>query len=165
MAKSKGKGGLLESVLDRLTDNEPDNRNEVGPGRAQSFRQLKASLRRDLEWLLNTRRIIVPVPDYAKELQYSLFVYGLPDLTSFSSSSPRDQLELLRIMESAIGIFEPRLLSVVVTMIPVSEASRSLRFQIEGMVRGDPAPERVVFDTVFDPVNGEYQVGKEASAR
>jgi type VI secretion system protein ImpF len=165
MARKSAQGGLLESVLDRLTDTEPDNRHEVGAGRAQSLRQLKASLRRDLEWLLNTRRIIVPVPEYAKELPYSLFVYGLPDLTSFSSQSERDQQELLQIMESAIGIFEPRLLSVVVTMMPITETTRVLRFQIEGLVRGDPAPERVVFDTVFDPVNGQYQVGQENSAR
>jgi type VI secretion system protein ImpF len=165
MAKKKGQGGLLESVLDRLIDTEPENKHEVGAGRAQSLRQLKASLRRDLEWLLNTRRMIVPVPDYAKELPYSLFVYGLPDLTSFSSQSERDQRQLLQLMESAISVFEPRLLSVVVTMMPVNDATRGLRFQIEGMVRGDPTPERIVFDTVFDPVNGEYQVGKETSAR
>jgi len=165
MAKKERQGGLLESVLDRLTDTEPDNRHEVGPGRAQSFRQLKASLRRDLEWLLNTRRMIVPVPEYAKELPYSLFVYGLPDLTSFSSQSERDQQELLQIMESVIGIFEPRLLSPAVTMLPMTDTTRVLRFQIEGLLRGDPAPERVVFDTVFDPVNGQYQVGQEYSAR
>ena len=165
MAKKKGQGGLLESVLDRLTDGDPNNQHEAVPGRAQSMRQLKSSLRRDLEWLLNTRRVIVPVPDYAKELPYSVFAYGLPDLTSFSSQSERDQQELLREMESAIGIFEPRLLTVVVTMLPVTETTRVLRFQIEGMVRGDPAPERIVFDTFFDPVNGQYQVGQEASAR
>jgi type VI secretion system protein ImpF len=165
MAKSKGRGSLLESVLDRLTDSEPNNQHEVGAGRAQSLRQLKASLRRDLEWLLNTRRMIVPVPDYAKELPYSLFLYGLPDLTSFSLQSERDQQKLLQTMESAIGIFEPRLLSVVVTMLPVTDTTRVMRFQIEGLVRGDPAPERIVFDTIFDPVNGEYQVGQENSAR
>ncbi|MGA3023583.1 MAG: type VI secretion system baseplate subunit TssE [Bryobacteraceae bacterium] len=165
MAKKDGQGALLESVLDRLTDTEPDNQHEAGPGRAQSLRQLRASLRRDLEWLLNTRRMIVPVPEYAKELPWSLFVYGLPDLTSFSSQSERDQQELLQIMESAIGIFEPRLLSVVVTMLPLTDATRALRFQIEGLVRSDPAPERIVFDTVFDPVNGQYQVGQEHSAR
>ncbi|MGA2183928.1 MAG: type VI secretion system baseplate subunit TssE [Bryobacteraceae bacterium] len=165
MAKKDRQGGLLESVLDRLTDTEPNNQHEVGPGRAQSLRQLRASLRRDLEWLLNTRRMIVPVPEYAKELPWSLFSYGLPDLTSFSSQSERDQQELLQIMESAIGIFEPRLLSVVVTMLPVTNTTRVLRFQIEGLLRGDPAPERIVFDTVFDPVNGQYQVGQENSAR
>jgi len=165
MAKKKNQGGLLESVLDRLTDIDPHNQHEAGPTRAQSMRQLKASLRRDLEWLLNTRRMIVPVPDYAKELPYSLFVYGLPDLTSFSSQSERDQQQLLHEMESTIGIFEPRLLSVAVTMMPVTDTTRTLRFQIEGLVRGDPAPERIVFDTFFDPVNGQYQVGTESSAR
>jgi predicted component of type VI protein secretion system len=50
-------------------------------------------------------------------------------------------------------------------MMPITETTRVLRFQIEGLVRGDPAPERVVFDTVFDPVNGQYQVGQENSAR
>ncbi|HTP86201.1 MAG TPA: type VI secretion system baseplate subunit TssE [Bryobacteraceae bacterium] len=165
MAKKKGQGGLLESVLDRLTDADPRNQQEVAPGHAQSMRQLKASLRRDLEWLLNTRRTIVEVPDYARELEYSVFTYGLPDLTSFSSQSERDQQQLLREMETAIGTFEPRLLTAVVTMLPVNDTTRVLRFQIEGLVRGDPAPERIVFDTVFDPVNGQYQVGQEASAR
>jgi len=164
MAKKKGKGGLIESVLDRLTDTEPRNQNEVGPGMAQSLRQIKAALRRDLEWLLNTRQSIIEVPDYAKELPYSVFVYGLPDLTSFSLNSTRDQQDLLQIMESTIAKFEPRLMNVVVTMLPVSETTRVVRFQIEGLMRADPAPERVVFDTVFDTIRGDYQVGKENSA-
>jgi len=165
MAKKNGKGGLLESALDRLTDNEPNNQLEAAPAHAPSLRQLKATLRRDLEWLLNTRQIIVPIPDYAKELPYSLFAYGLPDLTSFSSQSERDRQELLQMMESSIAKFEPRLLNVVVTLLPAGEGARGLHFQIEGMMRGDSSPERIVFDTVFDPVNGQYQVGKENSAR
>jgi type VI secretion system protein ImpF len=164
MARKKGKGGLIESVLDRLIDTEPRSRDELSPGMAQSLRQIKASLRRDLEWLLNTRQTIIEVPDYAKELPYSVFVYGLPDLTSFSLNSARDQQDLLQIMESAIAKFEPRLMNVVVTMLPVSETTRVVRFQIEGLLRADPAPERVVFDTIFDTIRGEYQVGKEHSA-
>jgi len=164
MAKKKGKGGLTESVLDRLIDTEPRNQAEVGPGMVQSLRQIKAALRRDLEWLLNTRQTIIDVPDYAKELPYSVFVYGLPDLTSFSLNSARDQQDLLQIMESTIAKFEPRLMNVVVTMLPLSETTRVVRFQIEGLLRADPAPERVVFDTVFDTIRGEYQVGREHSA-
>ena len=164
MAKKKGKGGLIESVLDRLIDTEPRNQAEVGPGMVQSLRQIKAALRRDLEWLLNTRQTIIDVPDYAKELPYSVFVYGLPDLTSFSLNSARDQQDLLQIMESTIAKFEPRLMNVVVTMLPLSETTRVVRFQIEGLLRADPAPERVVFDTVFDTIRGEYQVGREHSA-
>jgi len=160
----KIKGSLVESVMDRLIDNEPKNQNEVGQGMAQSLRQIKASLRRDLEWLLNSRRDIVPVPDYAKELPYSVFSYGLPDLTSFSLNSSRDQQDLLQIMETTIARFEPRLMNVIVTMLPLSETTRVVRFQIEGLLKADPAPERVVFDTVFDTIRGEYKVGKETSA-
>jgi type VI secretion system protein ImpF len=43
------------SVLDRLLDDEPKKREEVQPTAAQTVRQLKDALRRDLEWLLNTR--------------------------------------------------------------------------------------------------------------
>jgi len=164
MAKKKGKGGLIESVLDRLIDTEPRSQSELSPGMAQSFRQIKAALRRDLEWLLNTRQTIIEVPDYAKELPWSVFVYGLPDLTSFSLNSARDQQDLLQVMETTIARFEPRLMNVAVTMLPVSDTTRVVRFQIEGLLRADPAPERVMFDTIFDTIRGEYQVGKETSA-
>jgi type VI secretion system protein ImpF len=164
MAKKRGKGGLIESVLDRLIDTEPRSHNELSPGMAQSLRQIKAALRRDLEWLLNSRQTIIEVPDYAKELPYSVFAYGLPDLTSFSLNSARDQQDLLQIMETTIARFEPRLMNVAVTMLPVSETTRVVRFQIEGLLRADPAPERVIFDTVFDTIRGEYQVGREHSA-
>jgi predicted component of type VI protein secretion system len=45
------------------------------------------------------------------------------------------------------------------------EAARLLHFQIEGMLRTDPAPERIVFDTVLELSSGEYQVGRDNSAR
>jgi type VI secretion system protein ImpF len=67
-------------------------------------------------------------------------------------------------METTIARFEPRLMNVAVTMLPVSETTRVVRFQIEGLLRADPAPERVIFDTVFDTIRGEYQVGREHSA-
>ena len=48
---------VTQSVLDRLIDREPLNSGDGSITRAQSVRLLKASLRRDLEGLLNTRRI------------------------------------------------------------------------------------------------------------
>jgi len=47
---------VTQSVLERLIDREPKEQSEMAPTRAQSVRALKSSLRRDLEWLLNTRR-------------------------------------------------------------------------------------------------------------
>ena len=39
-----------------------------------------------------------------------------------------------------------------------------LRFQIEGMLMMDPAPEQVSFDTVLQIASGEYQVKGDGSA-
>jgi len=61
------------SVLDRLIDANPDNAVEPPLTWAQSVRELKRGLRRDLEWLLNTRRIVVPAPAGMTELEQSLY--------------------------------------------------------------------------------------------
>ncbi len=153
------------SVLDRLTDLDPKSSAEAPLSRAQSLRELKASLKRDLEWLLNARRNIEEAPDSSKEVQHSIHGYGLPDICSLSLRSTKDHNRLLRMMESAIANFEPRLAAVKVTMEPVGDSTRMLRFLIEGLLRVDPAPEHVSFDTVLELARGEYQVKGEGSAR
>lgn len=156
---------VTQSVLDRLLDSEPHAPTDAYTTRAQSVRQLKASLRRDLEWLLNSRRIAVPPDDGERELLRSVYNYGLPDFSSYSINSPKDRSKLLRAIETTIAYFEPRLAGVKVTPIEMAGAgSRVLRFQIEGMLLMDPAPEQVSFDTVLQLASGEYQVKGERSA-
>jgi type VI secretion system protein ImpF len=38
------------------------------------------------------------------------------------------------------------------------EKSHQLRFTVEGMLRVDPSPEHVSFDTLLEVANGEYKV-------
>ncbi|MEO8126605.1 MAG: type VI secretion system baseplate subunit TssE [Bryobacteraceae bacterium] len=155
------------SILDRLIDNEPSNRNEAVLSRAQSVRTLKSALRRDLEWLLNTRRIADDILDGYPDLAKSAYGFGLPDFTSFSFANVKDRARLLRALESAIRNFEPRLMAVRVVPLETqseSGAKKLLRFQIEGLLRMDPAPERVSFDTVLQLTTGEYQVKGDAGA-
>jgi len=45
-----------------------------------------------------------------------------------------------------------------------SSSGRQLRFQIEGLLLMDPAPELISFDTVLQLSSGEYQVKGEQSA-
>jgi type VI secretion system protein ImpF len=154
-----------QSVLERLIDREPRESQEMAPTRAQSVRQLKASLRRDLDWLLNSRRTPEAAGPEYQELERSVFNYGLPDLTSLSWQSARDRQRLSRIIENALQIFEPRLRGIRV--IPIGELSGTqfvLRFQIEGMLQMSPAPEHISFDTVLQLASGEYQVKGDASA-
>jgi len=147
------------STLDRLIDEDPEISVEPLPTRSQSVRQLKEAVRRDLEWLLNTRRIAVPPVESLKEVNRSLYVYGLPDFTAYSLSSPKDQVKLVRHLQSTVKLFEPRLAQVRVASLEDSApAPRTLRFRIEGLLIMEPAPEHISFDTVLELANGEYEV-------
>lgn len=152
------------SVLDRLIDDDPKRNSEVPSTSAQSLRELKASVRRDLEWLLNTRRTIEPPAASARETLRSVYNYGLMDVTSKAGLSGHDQNDLLRDMESAIATFEPRLKRVKVRLEPQHD-ERTLHFAIEGLLQVDPAPQPVFFDTELELGKGVYEVRGEDGAR
>lgn len=152
------------SVLDRLIDREPKRKSEPMPTPAQSLRDLKAALRRDLEWLLNTRRIVDDLPESSKEVRRSVYLYGLEDTSSLKVLSTVDQSLLLKSIEDTVALFEPRLARVKVSMRPVLEASRLVHFVIEGLLRVDPEPVPIEFDTVLEITNGTYQIQGVAGA-
>jgi type VI secretion system protein ImpF len=165
MARRESEETVTQSVLERLIDSDPGAETEPPQTRAQSVRQLKAALRRDLEWLLNTRQIPGGVPEDFPGLEGSLYAYGLPDVSNLNASSTRDRNRLLRMLESTIMAFEPRLSGVKVSLLEAgSNSGRQLRFQIEGLLLMDPAPELISFDTVLQLSSGEYQVKGEQSA-
>jgi type VI secretion system protein ImpF len=156
---------VTQSVLERLIDREPGNSSEPPPTRAQSVRLLKAALRRDLEWLLNARRSPEAVGREFKELEQSLFNYGVPDLSAINRESARDRNRLNRVIEQTLATFEPRLKKIkVIPLESASGAQNVLRFQIEGLLDMDPAPELISFDTVLQLSSGEYQVKGDSGA-
>lgn len=158
MAERKHQSEVVPSLFERLTDLEPQKREETPLSYVQSMRRLRATLRRDLEWLLNTRQPIVDVPEWCKELPYSLIRFGLPDLTSYSMGTQRDQARLIDMLERTIQTFEPRLANVIVNMLPVNSKARVLKLQIEGNLRLETGVERVQFDTTLDLSSGNYSV-------
>jgi type VI secretion system protein ImpF len=157
---------VTQSLVDRLIDRDPKLASDPATTRPQSVRQLKAALRRDLEWLLNTRRIPDAAPDSMEELARSLFNYGVPDFSHVSITSPKDRTWLALELETTIAMFEPRLKDIRVNVVEDSatSTSRMLQFQIEGMLQMDPSPEQVSFDTVLQLSSGEYQIRGERSA-
>ena len=153
---------VTSSLIDRLIDLEPANSADPQSTRSQSVRQLKMALRRDLEWLLNTRRIPDEAPQAYELLSHSLYNYGLPDVTSLALNSPRDKKQLLRTIEQALADFEPRLADVRVRAVDDgTRGPRVLRFQIEGLLKMDPAPEQIFFDTLLQLSTGDCQVKVE----
>jgi type VI secretion system protein ImpF len=165
MARWEPEQTVTQSVLDRLIDREPTTSVEAAPSRAQSVRQLKASLRRDLEWLLNSRRTPDAVDGEYQELERSLYNFGLPDVTSLSWDSARDRGRLARMIEQALATFEPRLTGIRVVAVEAATGARHImRFQIEGMLEMDPSPEHISFDTLLQLSSGEYQVKGDLGA-
>jgi type VI secretion system protein ImpF len=165
MARRETEETVTQSVIERLINLEPGARNDPPQTRAQSVRQLKAALRRDLEWLLNTRQIPGGVPEAFPGLEGSLYAYGLPDVSNLNANSTRDRNRLLRMLESTVSAFEPRLSGVRVSVVDSgSNSGRQLRFQIEGLLLMDPAPELISFDTVLQLSSGEYQIKGDPNA-
>jgi type VI secretion system protein ImpF len=166
MARGDVETVVTQSVLDRLIDREPQSDSEAPMTRAQSVRALKAAVRRDLEWLLNTRRIPNEATDEYPECRRSLYNYGLPDFTLYSFGNLNDRARLLRHLEETVRLFEPRLDAVRVIAVDTGNENltRLLRFQIEALLKMDPAPEQVTFDTVLQLTNGEYQIRGERGA-
>ena len=155
---------VQQSLLDRLVDLDPKVSSEVPPTWAASVRQLKAAVRRDLEWLLNTRRIATPAPESFGELSRSLYHYGFPDITSMSRDARDTRIRLMRQIEETVATFEPRLAGVRVSLAESDDEKHRLRFLIEGLLRIEPNPEQVAFDTFLEISSGEYHVKGDGRA-
>lgn len=165
MARGDADLTVTQSLVNRLIDDKPHLASDPPVSRAQSVRDLKKALRRDLEWLLNSRRNPEAAGEDMQELSHSLYNYGLPDFTAYSIGSTRDRSRLLMELENCVALFEPRLREVRVSIVETpSVANRILHFQIEGMLQMDPAPEQVSFDTVLQLTSGEYQIRGDQSA-
>lgn len=166
MSRPQGEATVTLSVLDRLLDHEPNSRVEAPLSRSHSVRLLRAAVHRDLEWLLNTRRNFREPDESLKELNRSLYIYGLPDFSTYSMASTADQTKLLRHFLAAIKLFEPRLANVrIVPLQAPTVGLQQLRLRIEAMLLMDPAPEPVSFDTVIELRSGACRLKGDADAR
>src|SRR3989442_911345 len=88
-----------------------------------------------------------------------------PDPLHAESTTARDWLR--REVEETITLFEPRVSGVRVAISESeTEGRRELRFTIDGLLRMEPTPEQVVFDTVLEVTSSTFEVrGEGADAR
>lgn len=133
----------------------------------EEFERYRASVRQDLEWLLNTRRVPDPpfrIPRPGEEVppvEESVYCYGLPDFTQMNLSPGKNSLDqdrLSGIILRTIELFEPRMIAVQVSMRSRQAEGSALHFQVSGKLKMDPKPEPVSYDTTLDVLRGEYAV-------
>jgi len=153
---------VIPGLLDRLLDDEPETTVEPPWREGQVIRELKRSLRRDLEDLLNARRPLESLPEGLDKLPGSLLNYGLPDLQSIEVRETHDVQRLCRLIEECVSRFEPRLQNV--TVAPVLDSNqekpldRRLRFSIEAMLVAEPLREHVQIRSAVDAGSGAIVV-------
>ncbi len=161
MARPAARQRLVVSILDRLIDQEPAGLSPSPADPSRDLAHIKASVKRDLEWLLNSRRPLFDPPADLRHVRRSLLTFGLPDFTVANLSSTRDQDLLRRTIEETVRRFEPRLANVTVRLEAGREFDRSLRFRIDGMLQVDPEPEPVTFDSVLQLNTRDFVVQGE----
>ena len=121
--------------------------------RGIGLRELYASVLRDLDWLLNSKRWFPDASLGLPEASESILEYGVPDLSTYSWKNSRDATSIARVLEEAVRRFEPRLRpsTVKVTPLPTEGiADFRLRFRIEAVLHVEPINEPIAFDTDVD---------------
>jgi type VI secretion system protein ImpF len=162
MAELTQKERLQPSLLDRLTDDEPHQRQESRDKRVLSPARLRECVRRDLTWLLNTTNLAASEElDRHPEVLRSVLNYGMPDLAGHTSSSV-DVRALERLLCKVIWDFEPRLIksSVKVRVFADEEKMNhnAMCFDIEAELWAQPLPLRLFLRTEIDLETGGVNV-------
>lgn len=152
MAELAPRERLQPSLLDRLTDDAPDQAIEARERRVMSMRSLREGVLRDLAWLLNTTNLLsVTAYQHLPHVAGSVLNYGMPDMSG-ASLAGMSAADLERAIRQAIWDFEPRLIrsSVQVRAMPTSDTITKINFEIEADMWAQPYPERLYIKSELD---------------
>lgn len=167
MAELSYKERLQPSLLDRLTDDRPNEDEEPRSRRIISISRLRNLVRRDLVWLLNAGHMesLQDLSDYP-EVRSSVLNFGIPDLSgSAVADLNREQIE--RIIKNAIINYEPRILAnslrIRVDVSPGRMNQSAIVFEIAGQLWAQPMPTELFLKTEIDLETGEVEIDDAAA--
>lgn len=162
MAELTAKERLQPSLLDRLTDDEPEQTQESREQRVLSLRRLRECVLRDLGWLFNAGNLTGLVDLSAHpEVARSVVNYGLRDLSGVTATTV-DVKELERTIAQCIRDFEPRILPASLTVRAVVARDQmntnAVSFEIRGELWAIPVPVELFVRTEIDLEDGQVSV-------
>ena len=150
MTQPKPIAGARALLFDRLVDSA-DWEDEQHL-RILNQNQLRASVRRELGRLLNTR-CSIPLHRLGEE-ERSVINYGIPDFSSLSPHNADDHALIASIVGQTITAFEPRLRQVRVEVGPARGADSALWLYISAELAVGMFAEPVSFPVTLNSKNG-----------
>jgi type VI secretion system protein ImpF len=163
VAELTNKERLQPSLLDRLTDDAREQKQESRDQRVLSMRTLRKAVLRDLGWLLNSTSLGCVQDLSAFPLTTrSVLNFGLRDLSGRTAAG-LDPLELGRRIHQVIEAFEPRVLRGSLQVTPIAQhgvhaSPNQVAFDIQGELWGQPLPERLYLKTELDLEAGDVRL-------
>jgi len=127
-----------------------------------SLTEIRACVKRDLNWLLNASRY-EPQSELQNypEIEHSVLNYGVSDLTGKTVSGV-DLHNMERMLQQVIINFEPRIikktLSVRVLVDKIMFDHNAVIFEIEGQLWAEPQPLHLHLRTEFELESGDVSV-------
>lgn len=168
MAELTPKERLQPSLLDRLTDDEPEQQQESRDKRVLSTNRLRECVLRDLAWLLNSS--CLPMSEEIERYPFaarSVINFGLPALAGMMAHG-LDVVRLEKTLRQVLIDFEPRILrqSLRVRVSMAETMGRNaLTFEIEGDLWAQPLPLQLYLRTEIDLENGQANVEEAGPTR
>jgi type VI secretion system protein ImpF len=149
------------TLFERLADDAPGRADERPHARLLGAEELRESVARDLEALLNSRcayrdEVFKHFPETSK----SLASYGMNDFVGLSLANPSDRHFICRSIEQTIANHEQRLRQVRVTLELEKHSINRLKFTIQALLVVHPSAEPVLFDALLQPSTLQYSVSK-----
>jgi type VI secretion system protein ImpF len=162
MAELTQRERLQPSLLDRLTDDAPKDRNESRESRVLTLQRLRECVLRDLSWLLNTEnaRPVLDLDVYPA-VQTSVINYGIPTVAGLTASGLDLKKLEVQVRDSIIA-YEPRILKkgLQVKAYYSDELMnrKTLMFEIDGELWAQPVPLRMYLRTELDLETGKVTI-------
>src|SRR5829696_8410165 len=164
MAELASRERLQPALLDRLTDDDPENRQpEPREARVISKNRLRSAVLRDIAWLLNSTRIIEPDELVGLEhVERSVVNFGLPALSG-ETASTIDVLDLEDRIRNALASYEPRILSSTLEVRALLSEDdmhqhNVVSIEIRGSLWAHPIPLEMLLRTDLDLETGEVRI-------